>query len=84
MSERDKRNDENGSIDWNTKNRDKDSACTRSAVRSNRNQSQCLRRLWQRYSYVEAGKGWGKNMQDFVMGHEFCGVVTNCEKSGLC
>lgn len=25
----------------------------------------------------KAGKGWGKNMKDFVMGHEFCGVVTN-------
>ena len=25
----------------------------------------------------QAGKGWGKDMQDFVMGHEFCGVVTN-------
>lgn len=25
----------------------------------------------------KAGKGWGKNLQDFVMGHEFCGVVTN-------
>lgn len=23
----------------------------------------------------QAGKGWGKNLQDFVMGHEFCGVV---------
>ena len=25
----------------------------------------------------KAGQGWGKNMQDFIMGHEFCGVVTN-------
>ncbi|MBQ7478022.1 MAG: alcohol dehydrogenase catalytic domain-containing protein [Selenomonadaceae bacterium] len=25
----------------------------------------------------KAGKGWGKDMKDFVMGHEFCGVVTN-------
>ena len=24
-----------------------------------------------------AGKGWGKDMKDFVMGHEFCGVVTD-------
>ncbi|MBR0059966.1 MAG: alcohol dehydrogenase catalytic domain-containing protein, partial [Selenomonadaceae bacterium] len=24
----------------------------------------------------KAGKGWGKDMRDFVMGHEFCGVVT--------
>ena len=24
-----------------------------------------------------AGKGWGRDMTDFVMGHEFCGVVTD-------
>lgn len=29
----------------------------------------------------KAGKGWGKNMKDFVMGHEFCGVVTNSNGS---
>lgn len=25
----------------------------------------------------KAGKGWGKDMKDFVMGHEFCGTVTD-------
>lgn len=25
----------------------------------------------------KSGKGWGKDMKDFYMGHEFCGVVTN-------
>ena len=29
----------------------------------------------------KAGKGWGKDMRDFVMGHEFCGVVTNANGS---
>lgn len=25
----------------------------------------------------QAGEGWGEDMHDFVMGHEFCGIVTN-------
>ena len=32
----------------------------------------------------KAGKGWSKeNSSDFVMGHEFCGVVTNAGKSSF-
>ena len=29
----------------------------------------------------KSGKGWGKQESDFVMGHEFCGVVTNAGDS---
>lgn len=31
----------------------------------------------------KSGQGWGENSSDFIMGHEFCGVVTNEGKSNF-